>query len=283
MDSFLLWSYIYVFVTHWTGQQIACYLQESWNTPPSDPSLGVPRWSSMRQVYGRHSCLTHSEVPLSGLCGITMAATVTHGQPRKAGTWHSWTDSGMRREKKKTQPLQTVWGSFSICLFWKPVEVQLSTHPWILHPLGSMRCHTCVDCVTQSLALSDHRFWELGRGTTFQLNHTALQGIRRDGNWRCHLQQVGDALHHWLLSFPRYAFIYCLLSLPAVLRVAQEEGFISFEALCIIWGPGVKREAESLVQAWVRAFLSLENRGCQRTSQRAPRAHQYPSCLTISR
>lgn len=72
MDSFLLWSYVSVFVTHWTGLQIACYLQESWNTPPSDPSLEVPRWSSMRQLYTRHSCLTHSEVLPSGLCGMTM-------------------------------------------------------------------------------------------------------------------------------------------------------------------------------------------------------------------
>ena len=132
MDSFSLWSYIYVFVTHWTGQQIACYLQESWNTPPSDPSLGVPRWSSMRQVYGRHSCLTHSEVPLSGLCGITMAATVTHGQPRKAGTWHSWTDSGMRREKKKTQPLQTD-------------SLGLIFHMLVLKACGSTAIHPSMD------------------------------------------------------------------------------------------------------------------------------------------
>ena len=98
------------------------------------------------------------------------------------------------------------------------------------------------------------------------------------------MQVVGDGLYHWLLSFPRCAFIYTLPSPLAVLRVAQEEGFISFEALRLIWGPGVKREAEPLAQAWVRTFLSLdEDRGCQRTSQRAPRAHQYPSCLTSSR
>ena len=55
---------------------------------------------------------------------------------------------------------QTVWGSFSICLFWKPVEVQLSTHHWILRPLGSMCCHTSAECVTQGLTLSDPWFWE---------------------------------------------------------------------------------------------------------------------------
>ena len=81
------------------------------------------------------------------------------------------TQAWEERRRKHNICKQTAWGSFSICLFWKPVEVQLSTHPWVLHPLGSTRCHTCEasgPVRPQGLTLSDGPLIpRVGRGYHF--------------------------------------------------------------------------------------------------------------------